>query len=68
MEIEKIKDSIVCDFMGCGNLADYKISNGKDDGKTNTFNICRSCAKKLQVALSGLSEGKNSGKNKLKDL
>ena len=68
MEIEKIKDSIVCDFMGCGNLADYKISNGKDDGKTNTFNICRSCAKKLQVALCGLSEGKNSGKNKLKDL
>ena len=64
MEIEKIKDSIVCDFMGCGNLADYKISNGKDDGKTNTFNICRSCAKKLHVALSGLAEVKSSGKNK----
>ena len=64
MEIEKIKNSIVCDFMGCGNLADYKISNGKDDGKVNTFNICRDCAKKLHVALSGLAEVKVSGKNK----
>ena len=63
MEIEKIKNSIVCDFMGCGNLADFKITNGKD-GKSNPFNICRSCAKKLQIALSGIAEVKNSGKNK----
>ena len=64
MVIEKIKDSIVCDFIGCGNLADYKISNGEDDGKTNPFNICQSCANKLHVALSGIAEVKNSGKNK----
>ena len=64
MEIEKIKDSIVCDFIGCNNLADYKISNGEDDGKINTFNVCRSCAKKLHAALSGIAEVKSSGKNK----
>ncbi len=63
MEIEKIKNSIVCDFIGCGNLSDYKISNGKADGKTNPFNICRSCAKKLHVALSGIAGVKESGKN-----
>ena len=67
MEIEKIKNSIVCDFLGCGNLADYKISNGEADGKINGFHVCRSCAKKLHVALSGLAEVK-SGKDKLKNV
>ena len=66
MKTEKIKNKIVCDMPGCGNLAEteYKIGDGAQGLK-----LCENCAKTIYAELfknfgKGGAEidGKKSGK------
>ena len=47
MKIEKIRQPIVCDVLGCGNLADYKMTF---DGTGASYNLCRRCFTELKRA------------------
>ncbi|HBK02227.1 MAG TPA: hypothetical protein DDY77_04270 [Clostridiales bacterium] len=55
MKIEKLKDKIVCDVPGCGNLAEFRLTF---DGKSASFNLCRSCFSELKKAVMATG-GKN---------
>ena len=68
MEIEQIKDLIVCDIQGCGNLAEYQIKMTSNDESKDTFKICKTCAKNLYKGLSGISEVSCNVKGKCKSV
>ena len=55
MRIEKLKDKIVCDVPGCGNLAEYRLTAEKTSA---SFNMCRSCFSELKKAVAATG-GKN---------
>ena len=57
MKIEKTKN-IVCDFLGCSNLASYKFFN--EQNPNNSLNLCKNCMLKLHKLIS--SEVKNGEK------
>lgn len=57
MKIEKIGQPIVCDVLGCGNLAEYRLTF---EGTGASYNLCRRCFDELkQTAVTG---GKNERK------
>lgn len=64
MIVEKIKEAIVCDMVGCGNLAVYQIKNGEADLPADSLNLCKDCASKLTKALNGIMGVKVNGKDK----
>lgn len=52
MKVEKCQHKVKCDFMGCGNLADYYVSTR--GFVRNEFAFCSHCMKGLFEELSKL--------------
>jgi len=61
MKVKNINYKIMCDFYGCGKLAQFSI---KSDGNAEDINICRSCAVKLNKELTKCLKGTENAEKK----
>ncbi len=52
MKIEKINNKIVCDNVGCGNLASHKVTMKKGF----SFYICQECLKEAVECLGDFAD------------
>jgi hypothetical protein len=64
MKIKKINYKIICDFAGCGKLAEFCVSSNNTINN-NGINICKGCAKELHKELSKSLKG-NENENTYK--
>lgn len=44
MQIENLKPSVVCDIVGCNNLAEYYIKKSENSKLYDSLKLCPKCA------------------------
>ncbi len=52
MQIENLKPSVVCDVVGCNNLAEFYIRKNESSKIYDSLKLCPKCASEVLKALT----------------